>query len=219
LENAPPEAAEELIEALAGQGAVAAPRIASRLTNEKLRMLAARVLLRMGPDAVAAVPQLVESLDTDDPKFKAEVQFVLGTIGPEAAAAVPTLVASLSDENLEVRRSAIFALGRMGPAAAEAAPALRKFGRADDQFHRLGAVWALVQIETGNTELRRRAIPLFVRALGDDRFEIRRIEVARVLGLIGPLAKPAVPALQKALQDPSPRVRRAAEEALKRIQQ
>lgn len=106
---------------------------------------------------------------------------------------------------------------------------------------RAGAAQALAAFGQG-------AVPGLTRALGDDEYKVRvsatealvkigpgfvvssmiealkstdvatRANAAVVLGAFGPLAKPAVPALARALKDVNPRVREVAGQALDRTE-
>src|SRR5262249_28679012 len=79
-----------------------------------------------GPDALPALPRLVELLGSPDTLVRQQAALALGKIGPEARAAVPSLVRALDDPQWSVRRGAALALGEIGPEAREARPALEK---------------------------------------------------------------------------------------------
>jgi len=84
---------------------------------------AAEALGRIG---AAAVPALVESLQSPDATVRLKAVEVLGRMGADAKDAVPHLVRLLDDPDLDVRKAAARTLGRIGPAAQEAVPALMK---------------------------------------------------------------------------------------------
>lgn len=75
---------------------------------------------------------------------------------------------------------------------------------------RVSAAEALVKIGPG------RVVPSMIEALKSTDVATRA-NAAVVLGAFGPPAKPAVPALARALKDANPRVRELADEALDRI--
>jgi HEAT repeat protein len=82
------------------------------------RNAAAYEIAGMGPDAVAAVPALIEALDDPSPTVRFPVTVALGEIGPEARAAVPRLQKMVDEEiNDEIAASARRALKRIDPAA------------------------------------------------------------------------------------------------------
>lgn len=62
----------------------------------QVRWYATVALGRIGPEARAAVPRLIELLDSEDAEMRLATIGALGSIGPDAAAAVPRL--------LEIRR-------------------------------------------------------------------------------------------------------------------
>jgi HEAT repeat protein len=84
---------------------------------------AAEALGRIG---AAAVPALVETLQSPHAAVRLKGVEVLGRMGADAKDAVPQLVKLLDDPDWEVRKAAARTLGRIGPAAQEAVPALMK---------------------------------------------------------------------------------------------
>jgi HEAT repeat protein len=217
LENASPHVVSQAVNALAAQGARAVPRVARGLENEKLRSHAINILAKIGPDASEAVPQLIETMKDADDATRREVQFALGAIGPAAAPAVPELSKSLDSENEEVQYSAVYALGRIGEQAKDACPELLKLLGREEEFPRIAAVWALTRIDPGRPEIVETGLPILTQALQSDR-ELLRAEAAATLAEIGEGARPALPALRTALNDPNPSVRQAAETAISRIE-
>ncbi len=212
-----PQVIASTAEALVAQGAKAVPRVANGLKSDKLRLISVRILTRIGPAAVEAVPALVEAMKGDDLEFRREVQLALAAIGPSATAAMPELIKVLSDDKVKsLHPSACYALGRIGPAAEKAVPALRKAIENDDMMTKMAAIWALRQIQPNDEPLKALAVPLMIGALSNER-ELVRVEAANALGDIG-MAGPAVmAALKKASGDESDRVRAAAAGAMKKI--
>jgi HEAT repeat protein len=88
----------------------------------------AYALGRLGPEAKAAVPVLVEQLQDKNHRWRAYVLRALQGIGPGAGAAVPALIRVLEDEkeSMDMRVNAALTLSRIGAAAKEAIPALGK---------------------------------------------------------------------------------------------
>ena len=83
------------------------PVLIDDLTNELGPSPEAAVFLgEMGEAAQAAVPQLVESLQSRDLLMRLEAAKALGRIGPAAEPAVPALAKALEDESADVRRAA-----------------------------------------------------------------------------------------------------------------
>jgi HEAT repeat protein len=82
------------------------------------RNAAAYEIAGMGPDAVRAVPALIEALDDPSPVVRFPATVALLEIGPGAKAAVPRLQQMIEEEiNDEIAASARRALKRIDPAA------------------------------------------------------------------------------------------------------
>jgi hypothetical protein len=146
-----------------------------------------RTLAAIGPDAKAAVPELIKIVG-DESLYPSSLQWAalraIEAIGPAAKEAVPTILEALR-KNPRLCYSAAPALGAMGPDAAEAV----------DDLLRL--------LQGGHRTLAGESVP--------------RSLACEALGRIGPLASKAIPALVVATHDRYPAVRRAAREALRRI--
>ena len=82
------------------------------------RNAAAYEIAGMGPEAVRAVPALIEALDDPSPVVRFPVTVALLEIGPAAKAAVPRLQQMIEEEiNDEIAASARRALKHIDPAA------------------------------------------------------------------------------------------------------
>jgi HEAT repeat protein len=101
-------------------------------------------VMRLGP---AAVPDLIELLQDQDPDVRAHAAVALNWVGPGARDAVPALVRALQDEGHSVREGAAFALLRIGPGAKDAIPALVKALQDKDSEVRRIAAMALQEID------------------------------------------------------------------------
>lgn len=191
-----------------------------------------------GPDMLAALDR---ALGDPEPAVRSAGAKALGDMGEKAADRVPALAAMLDDPDPGIRREAISALGRVDPAGMGSIPAVvRALGDRDDEvrseaFARLtGMTWrsdgatprilaALPRDETGAPDpstspallekLGPAAVPLLAR-----RFETAPgPSTAAALGLFGPWAGEAVPALEKGLGSDNSDVRRECVVALGRI--
>lgn len=169
---------------------------ATRHEDPNVRVGAVYALERFKGDAVKP---LVQVLKTDkDANVQWAVVDVIDTIGIPAKAAFADLVDPALNHPVEkIRYGALVAMLKM--------QALDKYREAltlDRYKERISIV-----------------IPHLIRAVEDRRDAEWRYHAAVTLGVIGPAAKNAVPALTRALNDSDPRVREAAKEALTRINQ
>jgi HEAT repeat protein len=98
---------------------------ASKEPSEEVRVMAARQLGTLGPQAGDAVPPLVELLHDPSPAVRFEACQALGGLGTTARGAMPGLRATLAgDADPNVRSGAARALATMGRYAADNVPAL-----------------------------------------------------------------------------------------------
>jgi HEAT repeat protein len=205
----------------------------------RVREAAANALAESGPQAVDAVPALIQALrnEEQDWALREAASDALGAIGAEA---VPALIEALSDEDERVRGAAVGALRDMGPQASDAIPALVQTLRDENDDVSMDAATALGEIGPQaipalievvgdrDAQVRRGAIvalgfigpeakeaaPLIIQALGEDEEWLVRSGAANALGWIKPDASEAVPALVQALGDESQYVRSGAADAL-----
>ena len=205
------------------------------------RCASARAIGAIGPDAAASIPELTRALGDKDSSVRMEAAVALGNIGPKAASsapamiatlrrasyfdgvfigsalaklgpeAVPLLIAGTRERTGTVRSESIQALRRIGPGASEAIGRLGEVAHDPKDPDRVEAAFALWSIER-----RPEAISLLAIALGDpDEFVAGT--AADHLGAIGPEAKPAVPALIRALDNKRFAVRGSAATALGKV--
>jgi HEAT repeat protein len=173
--------------------------------HEYVRGNAAWALGRIGPRAKAAVPLLIETLQSQLMSVRRNASEALGMIGAEAEPAVDGLTRLLEDKDSEVRVNAAVALWRINKHA-KAVPALRDMlARGQGPAPYLAAS-ALGQIGAETED----ALSPLAAALGHADADVRRA-AARALGQIGPKA---VPVIKQALSSPSEEARRGAVEAL-----
>ncbi len=147
-----------------------------------------------GSAAGALVPRLVMLLGDADMSVRSAALQALATLGPDAAEACSTLVKLLDEPRFAC--DAADALGRIGPAAHPAMKKLASLLQADDKSARWAAVRAMVQI--GGPEASPAVDFLLVEietARGRDLYNI-----SVYLGILGPVAERAMPALSQARQ-------------------
>jgi HEAT repeat protein len=205
----------EALEALSGLGVEAVPGLIEALKHESLRPAVAAILGRIGPAAKAAAPALIEVVKNDKHVHaRCEALFALGNIGPDVAVA-EAAVGVLEDSDEQVYFSACYALGKVGPAAKDAVPALEKKLESKDVEIATAAAWAIAKIDASYPKAAE-LVPLLAQALSDRKVEVR-LEAAAALLNLGPAAKTAAAALQKASHDKDPAVREKVEKALQAI--
>jgi HEAT repeat protein len=180
--------------------------------SPKTRKQAAVALGKIGPEAEAGAPALLEVLrdlgsdrhpkdqqgvlaDKEEAEVFGEVVTAMALIGEKA---VPTLRSALADRAPAVRGGGAVALFRMGPAAAPAVPDLIACLRKEETWqNRFNATLALASIGP----LAEAAVPTLVETLKrTPELRVRRA-AATALGRIGRKPELAVPALVLALKE------------------
>ena len=187
--------------------APAVPRLIRALEHEKLRGQAVYILGEIGPAAAPATESLAKLLGDKDDRVAHEAVLALSKIGPGAKAAVPELLKLLNAPGGAESHAAAYALGKMGPAAAAAAPALAGLLQSPDANLALVGAWALVHVSPGSAEAAAKAVPVLIVGLASP-MPVARRGAAEALGNLGPLAREATAALQKAAADKDPAVAR-----------
>jgi len=88
------ERRREAFRVLSAMGGPAVPVLADLLKKDvPVSGDAFNALTNMGPRAATAVPEMMNLLDSDDPKLQLRAAWILGTIGNAAKPALPKLVA------------------------------------------------------------------------------------------------------------------------------
>ena len=177
-----------------------------------VRAQAALALGRIGPDAAAAAPRLIDLFREGDEMVRCQAAQALGEIGGEDGATVAALVDLLRDASVAVRVAAATALGALKKAAAPSVPALVPLLQDRDESVRTAAALAISQVGT----LDHAATDNLSLGLGS-RDNVVRAQTAEALGTIGAAAEEAAPALVQATTDSNDRVRAKAVEALGKI--
>lgn len=159
------------------------------------RIRAASRLVAVGFSDQEVMETVMEALDDADPRNKAIACGTLKRLGPRAAEAVPALIRLLGQAH--VQANAAGALAEMGPVAEEALPRLRELTSGPNAVVALHARAAIVRI-SGSAGSH---VAALTQALAEDRPLQERIVAACLLGDIGPLGSPAVPALLELLNE------------------
>jgi HEAT repeat protein len=154
----------------------------------------AKPLAWLGPKAREAVPALRAALMDHRRQVRFSAAVALAHIEPSATESVPVLIEALKhrdDEELNLR-DVPGALARLGPKAQVALPTL--IGLAKEGAAERDDLKALVQIDPEGVN----CVPALIEALEYEDVEVAD-GAAKCLGLLGPRAKDAVPALAKAV--------------------
>jgi HEAT repeat protein len=185
----------------------------SRLHATSTRAEALRSIGSFGPQAVPALPQLVEALRDSDVEARIASAWALSQVAQSMdERAVKALTQVLADPDPKVRSLAAVALREAGPGAVDAVSALITALNDSAAYVRAPAADALGKIgpaaRAAVASLTKR-----LKAKDEQVFVLRSISTA--LGNIGPDAKSALPALTEVRK--MVRVSYAAEEAIHRI--
>lgn len=217
LATADETTAQYALDALATLGPAAVPRLIDYLKHKSVRAKAIYVLGQIGPPAAAATDGLAKLVNDDDSQVATEAVLALASIGPAAKAAVPALTNALGNEDSTHMHAVVYALGKIGSGASAAEPKLSELLKSKDPSLAIASAWAITQIQPGSPASAGKALPVLIAGLGDPYPESRQAAV-QALGSLGPLAKSALPALQKLASDEDAVVREAAAMAVQQIQ-
>jgi hypothetical protein len=150
-----------------------------------------KYLQTLTPESEEAIPALLEAMAYRDSRFVRPATAALMTMKKNLIRpeeVVPVLQKNLQTNDAHLLQTTILALGSFGPRAESAVPDL------------------IEQLKCRST----------------NTYEVSpniiRFQAARALGNIGAAATEAIPALRIALTDPTPAVRSAAQEALRKIE-
>jgi len=213
------ETVHDALETLASLGPSTVPALIYAIKYENTRPYVVNLLGQQGVAAEPAVNALIKLLDDKNPDVQHETVIALGRIGPAAKAAVPALIEHLmkcmdNENQNHICYGIVYALGRIG--SPDAVPILIQSCDSQDESLALFSAWALVQIQPTEPATATKMLPVLVRGLGSSEPRFRHV-AADALRQLGPLAKPALPELQKALKDEDMSVRTMVEEAIKSV--
>jgi HEAT repeat protein len=206
----------QALDALAALGPSGVPELIEALKFEKARSPVVYVLGRIGPPAAPATKALSTLINDKDECLADDAILALANIGPGAKEAVPMLIETLKKNGDAHARAIVYALGKIGPDAAAAVPLLFELLKGSDRHVVMESAWALANIDPSSPEVAAKTIPILMAGLSDNSTLIRT-GAAEALGVLGPKASDALPALQKAMNDDDKAVRDAAAKAVHQI--
>lgn len=171
-----------------------------------LKAEAADALGAIGPAAKAAVPALNKITEANRGYMGHAARDALRSICGDALK-VPSLIEKLNSSDRETRRRAIAGLQMIrSPEARRAIPNLIEIleNETENEMCRIEAAQTLAHLKAED------AVPVLVEIFmgektGPGEFMLRR-EAARALGLMGPVAKPAIPTLMAVVENESENV-------------
>lgn len=206
------------------------PTLIKALDSTDVEVLSAAIdgLDTYGPRASAAAPRIKAIVERNDLTHERFVGFQLqGAIAQAKASAAKALVGIAPDSRDGIRaltelleqgsdlavEAAIESLADLGPKGASAAPALARVAVNPKSAHRSRAIKSLMRIDPSNDAI----LPALIGILSDVRpggangrrglsfgLEEEQADAITILGLMGPAARPAVPALVRLLSDGGP---------------
>jgi HEAT repeat protein len=151
--------------------------------------------------------------EKNDAQLRKTAVEMLGRFKELAADAVPALAKALSDKNVDLRIAAGGALARIGPQAKGALPEIRKALKDGDANVRNRAIDVLAKLASDAAD----GVSDLMECLRTEKVLENRVAAIKALGLIGPAAKDAVGLLTDYTTSANAEVRKAANEALKKI--
>ncbi len=177
--------------------------------NVTVRHWCVTALMRLGPRASAAIPELEKSLRDPDDGIRAMSAHALREMGTMAAAATPALIENVYDINEEVRQGAISALLRVDPHGKRAVPAIARGLTSSSSRTRQASLDALARMRTTAQP----AAPAVYACVHDSNARVRRQAVAALRCLL-PAERPLLHALGVAMHDQDDEVRVEAVQGL-----
>ncbi|HVX16122.1 MAG TPA: HEAT repeat domain-containing protein [Pirellulales bacterium] len=135
--------------------------------DNRVRAQAMQSLAKIG---AASVPVLVKILGSGNPAMRQNAADALQTVGVATEAAIEALEQATRDDLQHVRVAAAGALATLAATQDRLGPLFECLADSDDFDMRRAVVFGLARSWQGGTELQ----PLFLRALADDRWEVRR---------------------------------------------
>jgi HEAT repeat protein len=176
--------------------------VAVKALDEKepaLRLRAIHVLYGMGPNAGAARTALIKTLDDADPLVQLRAAAALFSIDPAKIEPImPVLKKNLDKHDNASMPETLMLVKRLGPAAGPLVPSLVALIEDKQSPHRLSAAQTLLRVDPKRTEP---ALQAIVDTMANPKWN--RAEEDRVMQMLrqlGPIARPALPALHQSLE-------------------
>jgi HEAT repeat protein len=170
--------------------------LAAKSGGEPARIKAIDALGHRAPATADTVTALTELLSDDSAKVRAHAAHALSVIGPAAKPAIEALAKAVKDDDVLVRRQAVKAIIAIHPGPQVGLPLFIRLMNDSDQGVQMRILDAI-------TDAGPAALPGVINALGNKDVAYWACVVLRGMG---PIAKDAVPALAKTVQNKNPQV-------------
>lgn len=219
LKGPSPLFAERAAQHLAKAGPAAVPWLveAARDPDARVRALALSTLGSTLPLSGAGLRGLTIGLRDGDARIRRSAADALGRFGPDAGAAADDLTQSLRDRDPGVRLRAARTLWRIGKASEQVPPVLLALVAQEAVANPSVRVDATDVIAGIGGETEARALSSLISLAGADSSAVR-CEAIECLTRLGPRARDAIPALERAMNDDDRLVRCLAALALSGIE-
>jgi HEAT repeat protein len=196
----------------AASGAVPALNTLLDDPSPMLRTVAAQTLGQIGKAAQPALPRLTHLLEAEQLEVREAATMSMASLELDAEVLRPHLARALRDKAPEVRRAAMKGIQRYGPGGAIFVPDIILLAETKDNLKSVERM--LRRFERSGPDMR--SVPELVKQLDHKQDSVRLLAI-KFLGLAGPGARDAIPALERMSRDPSAEVRKQAEAASQQI--
>ena len=207
-------AAAEMIGSHGEAAAEAVPALGGLLGDPSARIqtVAARTLGSMGKAAQPALPRIVPLLSVEQVEVREAAAVTLGSLELDVEVIRPHLARALNDKTPEVRRAAMKAIQKYGPQGAIFVPDIIMLAQQKENMRAVERM--LRRFERTGPDIR--SLPELLKQLEHGQDSVRLLAI-KFLGLAGPSARDAIPALERMRDDPSAEVRKQAQLASEQI--
>ncbi len=195
----------------------------ARKGNPLTRVGAIQLFWRYKDEPKKVVPVLLQAVRDDDPRVRWMAVHALAHFG-SAEGVVPALIEALNDKGFRrkdkepIAENAAYTLGHLGAHGKPAIPTLIKIIKGERPGPRGAAITGLGNMGQRDKSAAAVVVPALVSVLEDaSQSKGTRAAAVRALGWVGPGAKAAVPALEKASQNGDEVMRTSVLDALRRI--
>ena len=166
----------------------------------------------MGKAAQPALARLIALVGAEQVEVREAAALSLGSLELDAEVVRPALARALRDGKPEVRRAAMRSIQRFGPQGAIFIPDIILLAEKKENLRSVERM--LRRFERAGPDVR--SLPELVKQLEHNQDAVRLLAI-KFLGLAGPSARDAIPALERMREDPSAEVRKQAQAASDRI--